>query len=460
MPVRRILALGLAVLVAASSMGAADPMVLDARAMRQLASKAIDAGFAQDALEIVAQLLARDPADSTALILKSQALRILGQLPQAEAAARAAFAAAETDNGRYGAAMVLAQALSLQDRRIEAQLWLRRAAEEAPSAKALSIARRDFDLVRANTPLKLSFAMSMSPSSNVNNGALDPVFELPSGYICPTGCLGGATGAALALSGFEGAVGMAAQLRWHDSQTAQGLLAATVNHGFVILSEAAQSTAPTARASDFALTSLDLAVTEKRYEARHDTIYDGSVNLGRVWYGGAALTDYAAGKVEVAAPVSETITLRTSLSHQWQFSAESGSLSARLSDGSLGLDAGLPGGDRIGAEVGFGVTTAPDVFAENERWSLQLSWQAHQPVLGMGLSALAQFETLDYPESFYAFEGRHDRAANLSVSAQLDKLDYMGFVPVISLEAGRNWSNIGLYDSETFGLGLSVTSKF
>ena len=167
----RAAVLALAVAAAMAPMAGAEPLVLDATAMRQLADKAIDAGFGADALRIVDALLLRDPADATALILRSQALRLLGRYDEAETSARAAYAAADSDPGRFGAAMVLAQALSLQDRRIEAQLWLRRAAQEAPNDRLRALAERDFDLVRAATPLTLSFALSLTPSSNVNNGA-------------------------------------------------------------------------------------------------------------------------------------------------------------------------------------------------------------------------------------------------------------------------------------------------
>jgi hypothetical protein len=405
-------------------------------------------------------LLQRDPQDATALILKSQALRILNRLPEAEEAARQAFAAADSDNGRFGAAMVMAQSLSLQNRRIEAQLWLRRAAEVAPSRRAESIARRDFDLVRAATPLKLTFALSLSPSSNVNNGARDPAFELPSGYICPSGCLGGAIGASLALSGFEGAAGLAAEVRWHDSTTAQGIFAATFSNGFVLLSQEAKTTAPDAVAGNFAMTNLDFGLTEKRYDASSDSIFSASLNAGRVWYGGAALTDYLVAQMTVSTSLGARSTLISGLSHQLQVSATTGDISGRLTDGSFSAETRMAGGDKVGARVSFGFTDAPSILAENERASLQLNWSAAKPVLGIGLSTVATVKTVDYDDSLYAFEGRHDRAARLSVSAQLDQLDYLGFVPVFSLEAGRNWSNIGLYDSESFGIGLGITSKF
>ena len=78
----------------------------------------------------------------------------------------------------------------------------------------------------------------------------------------------------------------------------------------------------------------------------------------------------------------------------------------------------------------------------------------------MGLSGDLRLNRADWDRSTWSANGRHDRGASASVSAELNHLDYMGFVPVITLEAGRNWSNIGLYDNDTFGLGIGFTSTF
>ena len=89
----------------------AQPVTLDAHAMRQLAYTAVKAGFAADALNFTDALLLRDPEDTTALTIRSQALRALGRTGEARAAAREAWDAASNDPGRFGAAMAMAQAL-------------------------------------------------------------------------------------------------------------------------------------------------------------------------------------------------------------------------------------------------------------------------------------------------------------------------------------------------------------
>jgi hypothetical protein len=46
------------------------------------------------------------------------------------------------------------------------------------------------------------------------------------------------------------------------------------------------------------------------------------------------------------------------------------------------------------------------------------------------------------------------------VTATVDKISYLGFSPVVSLEVARSDSTVSLYDTQTFGLGLSVQSRF
>jgi tetratricopeptide (TPR) repeat protein len=126
----------------------AEPLVIDPPTMRILAFEAVQAGFAEDALEITDALLARDPNDASALTIRSQALRALGRYPEAIEAARAAWKAADTQPARFGAAMAMAAAQSSSGRRTRAELWLRRAANVAPNERTYAIAQRDFGHVQ------------------------------------------------------------------------------------------------------------------------------------------------------------------------------------------------------------------------------------------------------------------------------------------------------------------------
>ncbi|MDP1577761.1 MAG: hypothetical protein Q8L76_13540, partial [Cypionkella sp.] len=92
----------------------AKPVTLGVEAMRQLAFEAVTAGFAEQAFVYTDLLLQRDTKDSTALAIRAQALRALGRTEEAQVAARFAWKYAHSDNGRYGAAMAMAQVLSTE----------------------------------------------------------------------------------------------------------------------------------------------------------------------------------------------------------------------------------------------------------------------------------------------------------------------------------------------------------
>lgn len=432
---------------------AAGTVELDAVAMRQLADRAIRAGFAEDALEITDALLARDPQDATALILRAQALRLLGRHAESEAAARAAWEAAETAQGRYGAAMALAQALSLQDRRGEAQIWLRRAVEEAPTPRARARAVDDFGYVRRQNPLKLSFDASLKPSSNVNNGARDATFD----YFGIPMTL---TGAALALSGLEGAVGVSGSYRLHQDLRTLVQLDFAASHGFVFLSPEARAIAPDAENGDFALTALTGGATARFFtpETRATTTVAGA--LSHYIWGGEALSSSASLDAGLSLPLAPRTTGRLGLGIERQYTPGFGAELAELREVSLGGDWKLGSGASLSLGLQLGQTTSDDVFLESDSVEVTLGWRAARPVAGLGLSADLALGRKDYPVSGYSFDGRHDAWANLSLSARVERIDYMGFVPVVTVEAGRNRSNIGLYDSQSLGVGLSVASQF
>lgn len=430
-----------------------EAVALDAAAMRQLADRAIRAGFAEDALSITDALLARDPMDVTALILRARALRLLGRHAESEAAARAAWAAAETAPGRYGAAMALAQALSLQDRRTEAQLWLRRAAEVAPNPRARARAVSDFDFVRRQNPLKLSFDTSLKPSSNVNNGARDATFD----YFGIPMTL---TGAALALSGLEGAVGVSGSYRLHQDLRTLLQLDFAASHGFVYLSPEARAIAPDAENGDFALTALTGGATARFFDPASRVTTTVSGALSHYIWGGEALNSGAALDAGLSIPLTPRMTGRFGLGLEKQYTPGFGAEVAETRELRPGADWKLTSGAGIGLELELGRTTSEDIYLENDSAEVTLTWRAARPLAGLGLSAELALGQKDYPVSGYGFDGRHDEWANLSVSARIERIDYMGFVPVMTLEAGRNRSNIGLYDSQSLGVGFSVASQF
>lgn len=438
----------------------AEPLELDAAAMRRLAHEAVTAGFAEDALQITDALLLRDPQDATALILRAQALRLLGRYRDSAAAARAAWRAAEGDGARYGAAMVLAQALSLQDRRLEAQIWLRAAAENAPSDRARAKATEDFNYVRDATPLTLDFSLSVRPSDNVNGGARSKTFTIYDNGICAAGCPGTLSGAALALSGVEGEAALDAEYRLHDSATSQGVVLLSFSQSAVYLSSEAHIIAPSAKNSDFAMTTLDIGYGERLFSPRNGSDFGAELHGGRIWYGGEHLQDYLLGSLTASFDLGQNLGFDAEITVQRQTQPDPFSEAAYLGDAQISLTRNARNGDQWSLGLGGGQTRSSDPFKQSTRQTVSLDWAKAAPVWGMALQANLAADLSNYPLSFYTPKGRHDYGLSGALSAQIDKWEFMGFAPVISLEATRNWSNVGIYDTQNLGVGFAITSTF
>ncbi len=433
----------------------AKPLHLDANALRQLAFQTMQAGFAKDALNMTGALLSVDPDDATALIIRSQALRALGQMDAAQAAARLAWTAAQTDQGRYGASMAMAQALSSEGRRTAAQMWLRRAAEYAPSDRAYQIARRDFGYVRSRNPWSLDITAKAAPGSNVNNGSSRDYMTMPGlplqFEIAPEG---------QALSGFEFGLGVAATYRLAP-RTADRHTEA--RFGFsgqaVALSAAASAAAPQARASDYSYIALDAGLSHKRaLDAAGVNTLRLSGSLGHNWYGGDDLSDY----------------LRLSMGVDHRLAR--GSLSFAVSaDRTARLDSPLQSSDRLAVSLGYGVALGSDrltvqieaadtVSASDEvrsrETSLSLGWRKGAPVAGIGLSAGLEVSQQTYAQSHYAAGGREDLTVQANLSMTFETIDYMGFSPILNLQASRNQSNSALHDRNSVGVSIGIKSSF
>lgn len=453
------LALALAVAVLAGVTAApmqAKPLQLGVDAMRQLAFQTMKAGFAKDALTMTDALLTANPQDATALIIRAQALRGLGRLDEARQAARKAWTVAETDQGRYGASMAMAQALSSDGRRTAAQIWLRRAAEYAPSDRAYEIAKRDFGYVRSRNPWTLDITGQAAPSSNVNNGSRRDymtVNGLPFEFeIAPE---------SQALSGFEFGLGVAASYRFAPrAENRQTEARLGLSGQAVALSAAAKAAAPEATAADYSYLALEAGLSHQRgLDAAGVNTLRLTGTLGHNWYGGDDLSNY----------------LRLSLGVDHKL-ANGAALSFGLTaDRTARVDSPLQSSDRIAVSVGYGLAIGADKLtaqleaadtasgsaeARSREATLSLGWRKGAPVAGIGLSAGLELSQQVFADSGYAVGGREDVKLQANLSMTFEAIDYMGFSPVVNLQASRAQSNSALHDRENFGISIGIKSAF
>lgn len=442
------------------SVSLAKPIVLGVEAMRQLAFEAAQAGYAEQALEYTDLLLQRDAKDSTALIIRSQALRSMGRTAEARKAARQAWGWSQSGKGRYGAAMAMAQALSTEGRRTMAQLWLRRAALHAPNDNAYAVARRDFGYVKSRNPWVLSFDASVAPSSNVNNGSSKSYITVP-GYPFPLFL----SGDARALSGMEFSFGATATYRFsptgpnRQTEAKIGLMGQQI-----ALSADAKAAAPEAKGSDFSYQALELGLTHNR------GLGDGEINLlrlsttiGHNWYGGNDLSNYLRLSADLNHPFANRSSLNFGLSADHTTRLDRHSQSSDRLAASVGYGAKL-GQDRLTVEFEFAQTTSASTQVRNEAATLSMGWQKAKPVAGVGLAGGLQLSKQLYGdwrnELGQDAGARQDLKISANVQMTFEKIDYMGFSPVMTVRAEQNQSNSARYERQNLGISLGIQSSF
>lgn len=435
------------------------PITLDVDAMRQLAFQTLQAGFAEQALSYTDALLTRDPNDTTALIIRAQALRALGRAPEARKVAKQAWNLAETDKARFGAAMAMAQALSTMDRRTSAQLWLRRAAQFAPNQRARDIARRDFGYVKSRNPWVLDFSGGATPSSNVNNGSRQTRMSLsglPIEFEIPA--------QSQALSGFELGFGVAATYRF--SPRAAGVQTEArfaVNGQGVLLSAAAKNAAPLARAGDYTFASVEAGLQQIRVlgdQAKSVLRLTGT--LGHNWYGGDDLSDYLRLSMGLDRKLASGSVVSFGLSADKTTRLDSRLQSSDRLALTLGYTTGIGvgGQDRLKFELETAATASGSAEVRSTAVIASVEWTKAKPVAGISISGGFQIGTQRFADSRYVTGGRDDLKLSANLSMTFDDISYLGFSPVLTVQASKNQSNSALHDSENFGVALGIKSSF
>ncbi len=460
---RRAARIALVALGLAMAQGPAAAQDLTPAQMRTLGFDLLSAGETGRALAVADALLVRDRQDAVALILRARVLRDLGRDAEARHAARQAWGAADSPSDRFGAALTRAQVLSSSGNRTAAQIWLRRAVEEAPSPAARAAAMRDFRYVRGRNPLRLSFSFGIAPSSNVNNGSKHDEIE---GF----GMFGALSPDAQALSGWAAQAAAGARLRLAGDERRSTWLRLSATRREVRLSSAAVAKLDKWIADQAA---MGVAVNPRRnfdfgaVEVGINHIAGfrtGAVTLGATlghnWFGGEDMSDYV--KLDLAGErgldARRAVYGEVSAERQWR--RDSPFRDADLVTVEGGLVQALAGGDRL--RLGFGgrhvSSFSPDV--RHEAVLARLTWEMAEPLAGVRLEASVSAERRRYDASLLAPAGRRDLRLDAGVLLTFERLDYMGFAPTLDLRASRFRSNVRIHDGRDLGLTLGFRSVF
>ncbi len=432
--------------------GQAQSITLSPAQMQQTARAALAAHKPALAWALATAVLDVAPDQFGVLILKSRAERDLGKLAAARKTARHAWRLAKTPNQKFAASLISAQALSSMGRKTSAQIWLRRASDYASTPGQKTQLRRDFNYVRATNPWRVDLSFGVNPSSNVNGGSSKDtitLFGLPFTL----------SEDAKALSGFQAFATADISYRLKETQRSQTWLGFQAYHRETWLTDAAKDAAPTAKGGDFRYTSAALTFKHQHVLSNKGTRLDLSARLGRNWYGGAPLSDFASLGADLhwRLPSGKRLSLRTRFDLQDHLDSDTPNTFV----GSVGLRYSLPAlGQRWTFSSDYQQSVSDNLFREYNELRAGVDVTLGKPIAGMSISMGLQASKRSYDVSRYASAGRHDTSFEANAAATLSKLDYLGFSPVVSLRHRQTNSNVSLYSSTETAVGLSLSSNF
>ncbi|PCD75612.1 hypothetical protein CLN94_13300 [Pseudothioclava arenosa] len=459
MPMARIAAIGrrglraaaLLALVSLALPAQAEQVALSRAELRDKVAQLIFTGHAARALPFAEALVADDPEDFGALLLAAYAARDAGQAKRSAELARAAWQKAEGEDQKHAAAMAMAQAKSSGGARTSAQLWLRRAIEHAPDAKARKMALRDYKYVRARNPWSYRFDLGVAPSSNINGGAASDtiwLFGLPFTL----------SGDSQALSGVETRMSLSVERTVQESPAAKSTIGVNMGGRAYQLSSEARDLAPNARGSDYAFAAVEAFATHRR-KAGQGGEWDSRLTFGHNEYGGEALSNYLRfdGGRTVMLKGGQEMRFGLLVEDQHRLDADKNSALVR----GINLDWSRPlgaGTARLGARLTDVAADAVEIAHVSR--GVSLGYDFAKPVLGANLSVSVGYEERDYGAIWTVPEGRADERVSVDARAHLRQLDYMGFAPEVGVNYTRNRSNSVLHDSREMGLSLGIKSTF
>jgi len=417
------------------------------------AGRALAARMPDAALDMAQALLQRDPNDVQALLIKARALRDMGQFDDASKAAKSAWSLAQSAPEKFGAAMVMAQISSSDGRRTVAQVWLRRATQHATTDRQRAQARRDFQYVRARNPWSLKLSFGAAPSSNINGGTnTDTItlFGLPF-ELSPD---------AQALSGYQ--VNASVDLSYRiagngQSETRAGLQAyAHANR----LSPTAIALAPDARGADYNYASAAATLVHTRAAQIPGRKLTYSLNIGRNWYAGSPLSDFASTQAQLGMGLggASHLTVRARADAQRNIAPGAGTLFLGALSGDLlrPTDSGAAFRLSFGAQKSF----SSDATQQYTQAQVGLDYFFAKPILGTNLSMGISASQKDYAASYYTTNGRHDFQLSAHVEMRFGQVQYYGFSPVVTVKTAQTTSNVALYSTDSTSIALGFRSNF
>lgn len=417
---------------------------------RLTAAKLLATGQNRASAELTAALIKRDATDTASLILHSHALRELDKLDAAQRAARDAWRTADRDLEKYGAALAMAQALSSDDKKTRAQVWLRRAAHVAPTPQMRARAVRDYRFVRKTNPWSVGFSFGITPSNNVNNAPRDNTVVLGGLlFVDPN---------AVPLSGFEVQTHVNLRYNFSEKRTSRNYVALSWTESHVVFTD--DDVPDDVNESDFAFRRLETTFGRDFTTGPGKPRQMISLSYGKLWSGGDALAD------ELRLNWRQTFSKPRGRSFSWD--ANIGYSDRKDNDLRSGVTASLgaqwsrplENGARLGWHTSLARTDTDSRALTHTSLSAGAHYTLGKPVMGAVARLSANVQARAYDDPLYGPDARQDFRTTLSASLLFVDFDTYGFAPKLTLEATQTNSNVSRFETRNLGLQLGFQSLF
>ena len=432
----------------------AEAVTLSIDESRILATQMLGKGQVPAARQIALKLLERDPKDRIALVVLSRAERLLQNYGAAASAGKKAWSVSETDEQKYTAALLVAQAKSADGNKLAGQLWLRRAVQVAPNGFARAKAISDFRFLRSTNPYSLKFYASVAPSNNINNGATAESVDI-------RGLSFLLSGDARALSGLEYRLGANLSYRYNLSDRSRLTFGAALDTRTYTLSSSAKRSAPDARAGDYAFQELRFSTTWQVLDADKKGLNTASLTLGSNWYGGNSLTNFlnATASRRYALNDNNIVTFTLGGERQWRQDEDARSATVWTLQGNWIRK--LKGGNTLSVTAFGSDTSSSSPAIGHKRVGADLRYIFAKPIFGKTqLELNAGVEARDYDQTLGIFGVREDRTTRLGATMVFNDVDYFGFVPTAEVTAQNTNSTSALWETSSYGVRFGLRSSF
>lgn len=455
--IRRLILGSVLVAGLASTIGMADTRKLSPEEARQVAWRALSANKPHITLQLADALAQRSPDSFEAAFLRALALKNMNKNPEAVKAGKAAFKKAETDKNKFDAAHLVAKSHFANGSQGMAQLWLRRAEHNAPTAQTRAAAVKDFQFVRRVKPMRTLLDFSIFPTSNINNGSTnDEIVINGIPFRVPvSGQPHSGTGLRLGFhTTYRKPVSDTTLLRF-------GLKGTTTQY---VLSSKSKALGSGLTGSDFAYASFEVQAGVTLFRPEFKGVGFGSTRLdaalGRSWYGGNSLANYGRLSIEQDYGFTPNAMARARIAVERQDRLDNPASSATIKSFDLDMVHSLKNRARLSYGFTLRDTVSDSNLVETDVKGARISYTTKPMQMGITPTFTLAYDRTDYTRLSVGGVGRVDDRLSGTVSVLFPKVSYYGFSPTVSVTASRKDSTIDIYSTKNLNMNAGFQSSF